>query len=176
MKKVFNYATLISLTVLFLFLSLLFLRMHCKLIYKGETKLAEIISEGYDLGDKVINNNQGDYSANGNYNVFYHQSKYYIDQYIENNPDAREDYLYAMVLVRNDLDSIYQCVDMYTHSDLQPKLALAHLKYLNNEHKSSLVFSIIFATLFVSSATLFVVYIIKNKPKFEDIINHETSN
>ena len=56
MKKVFNYATLISLTVLFLFLSLLFLRMHCKLIYKGETKLAEIISEGYDLGDTPIIN------------------------------------------------------------------------------------------------------------------------
>lgn len=176
MKKTSTYATLISLTVLFLFLSLLFLRIHCKLIYKGETKLAEIISEGYDLGDEVVNNNQEDYSANGNYNVFYQQSKYYIDNYIQNNPDAREDYLYTMVLVRNDLDSIYQCVDMNAQSELKPKLALSHLKYLNNEHKSSLVFSIIFATLFVSSATVFVVYIIKNKPKFEEIINHETSN
>ena len=175
MKKFFNYSTIISLTILFIFLSLLFLRMHFKLIYNGETKLSEIVDEAFNFGKKVINNDE-DESAIIDYIDFYNGAKDYIDNYIESNPDAREDYLYTMVLVRNDIELIYQSINSDENSDLKPGVYLSHLLYLNNEHKSSLVFCIIFGTLSIISLSTFVIYLVKNKTKFEEIINHETSN
>ena len=173
MKKTSTYATLISLTVLFLFLSLLFLRMHCKLIYKGENQLSQIISEAYKLGDEITTNDGNNTTAKGNFLQLYLKNKDFLDNYVKNNPDAREDYLYTIISVSDDVETIYDYC--FNNKDQKTSLHVNHLRHLNNEHKSSLVFCIICSLSFVVSTSVFVVYIIKNKPKFEEIINHETS-
>ena len=173
MKKIWSYSILLSLTILFLFLALLHFRMYNKLLYKkAKYNLADIVAEAYDLG-YVLHHNEGNYYAHqGDFNVFHFKYSEYLKNFPENNPDARQDYLYTISYVSNDIEVIYKTTEIASEvKEVDYNKAIQHLQYLKNEHRNALVFTIIYSSLFVFSASCYIVFIFKNKPKFEDVID-----
>ena len=171
-RKIISYPYLISIVVLSLFLFLLYGRMYLKM----NDKLSEICRNGYILGGQIYEQKDIPRAAFDpapqvylEYVEFYQDATNYIDNYEEDHPKAKDDRLYLVVSIKDDLDAIRKGSD-------NMNLHIKHLQHLYFEHYSSLFISLAAMVVFVCSSAVFVFYIFKNKPKYKDIINTETSN
>lgn len=171
-RKIISYQYLISIVVLSLLLFLLFGRMYLKM----NDKLSEICRNGYILGDQIYEQKDIPRAAWDphprvyfEYEEFYQDASNYIDNYEEEHPKAKNNRLYLLKLLKEDLDAI-------RHRNDDMNLNVKHLKHLYFEHYASMFISLASLVVFVCSSAAFVFYIVKNKPKYKDIINTETSN